>query len=178
MDSNFPCFSAQKTLTKNLRHLTFAYDLNKFLNLFWNNFYQWEIIEIFDHNINKSVSVQMHSTSGSHHQNHRQKNSLCYCPKNWLHLVFVWSRLCCAAVVVIISFISWTAVVSRIFGLLENIKLNERFPTFSTHPTIVRQMSVSWCQWSSQCTMIENYLVFLEAEIPKSNSRTRNWIDF
>ena len=121
MDSNFPCFSVQKTLTENLRHLTFAYDLNKFLNLFWNNFYQWEIIEIFDHNINKSVSVQMHSTSGSHHQNHRQKNSLCYCPKNWLHLVFVWSRLCCVAVVVIISFISWTAAVSRIFGLLENI---------------------------------------------------------
>ena len=63
------------------------------MNLFWNNFYQWEII---GHNIDKSVSVQMHSTSGSHHQNHRQKNSLCYCPKNWLHLVFVWSRLCCA----------------------------------------------------------------------------------
>ena len=120
----------------------------------------------------------MHSTSGSHHQNHRQKNSLCYCPKNWLHLVFVWSRLCWAAVVVIISFILWTAAVSRIFGLLENIKLNERFPTFSTHPTIVRQMSVSWCQWSSHCTMIENYLVFLEAEIPKSNSRNRNWIYF
>ena len=82
---------------------------------------KWEIIEIIGHNIDKSVSVQMHSTSGSHHQNHRQKNSLCYCPKNWLHLVFVWSRLCCTAVVVIISFISWTAAVSRIFGLLENI---------------------------------------------------------
>ena len=82
---------------------------------------KWEIIEIIGHNIDKSVSVQMHSTSGSHHQNHRQKNSLCYCPKNWLHLVFVWSRLCWAAVVVIVSFISWTAAVSRIFGLLENI---------------------------------------------------------
>ena len=120
------------------------------------------MVEIIGHNIDKSVSVQMHSTSGSHHQNHRQKNSLCYCPKNWLHLVFVWSRLllhCCCGhhFLHFVNCCSFT----NFWSIGKYIKLNlERFPTFSTHPTIVRQMSVSWCQWSSQCTMIENYLVF------------------